>query len=144
MRRGSLGVKILLGFYYASQSWRVSVICSSQSERLRCSPPPLAVLPPWRHLLIPTSGPEPVPAASFSPLPPTVMAGVLGTSSSRSSERQQEKGILISLLVSGNLKLLSSYEQVASVTCIVLICQKAKLNASLHVVPFLLYLPSKC
>lgn len=143
MRRGSLGVKILLGFYYASQSWRVSVICSSQSERLRCSPPPLAVLPPWRHLLIPTSGPAPVPAASFSPLPPTVMAGALGTSSSRSSERQQ-KGILTSLLVSGNLRLLSSYEQVTSVTCTLLICQKTKLNASLYAVPFLSCLPSEC
>lgn len=73
--RGSLGVKILLGFYYASQSQRVLVICSSQLERLRCSPPPLAVLPAQRHLLIPASSPEPVPAASFSPLPPTVMVG---------------------------------------------------------------------
>lgn len=52
VRRGSIGVKILLGFYYASQSRRVSVTCSSPSERLRCSPPPLAVLPAWRHLPI--------------------------------------------------------------------------------------------
>lgn len=75
MWRDSLGVKILLGFYYASQSQRVLVICSSQLERLHCSPPPLAVLPAQRHLLIPASSPEPVLAASFSPLPPTVMVG---------------------------------------------------------------------
>lgn len=120
------------------------IICSSQSERLPCSPPPLAVLPAWRHLLIPTSGPEPVLAASFSSLPPRVMAGALGTSSSRSSERQQEKGILTILLVSGNSRPPTSYKQVTSVTCIVLICQKTKLNASLYAVPFLSCLPSKC
>lgn len=142
MWRGSLGVKILLGFSYASQSQRVLVVCSSRLEGLRCSPPPLAALPAQRHLLIPASSPEPVLAASSSPLPPSV---VVGASDGNIFEpRQHEKGILTSLLVSGNSRLPSSYKQVTSITWIVLICQKTKLNASLYAVSFLSCLPSKC
>lgn len=142
VRRGSLGVKIFLGFYYASHSRRVSVICSSQLERLRCSPPPLAVLPAWRHLLIPTSGPVPVPAASFSPLPPTVMVGVLGMSWSRSSRRRQEQGILTGLLITGARCPLTGWWFLSPVSCLPV--RRQSWMRSLYAVPFLSCLPSKC
>lgn len=142
VRRGSLGVKIFLGFYYASHSRRVSVICISQLERLRCSPPPLAVLPARRHLLIPTSGPVPVPAASFSPLPPTVMAGALGTSWSCSSGRQQEQGILTRLLVTGARRPLTSRWPLSPASCLPV--RRQSWMRSLYAVPFLSSLPSKC
>lgn len=142
VRRGSSGVKIFLGFYYASHSRRVSVICSSQLERLRCSPPPLAVLPAWRHLLIAASGPAPIPAASFSPLPPTVMAGALGMSWSRSSRRLQEQGILTGLLVTGACHPLTSRWSLSPASCLPV--RRQSWMCSLYAVPFLSCLPSKC